>query len=271
MKCQLSSQDLYFLIDTLMPGTRDLEHAAGVIRGDDRFVEAMLDDDRLFQRMISDDEVLVKVSPWLFFTVLLRRARRDLETETFTVERRSQQKVFLFDTDLVVDLLQQEALQDYLASVLASFTRIESITIPVRVKQGIWHKYRINDLDVGSLMRYSDRVEEPVRFDAYRRIGDVCLFLTGMFPDYIEAQARYPASRRLRLRAKSQLLMSREDYEDYGRAFYRLAAEHRRAETEGLAGVLKNLSENFVLAEKPLTFLTDRYLRLTKHRLFDMS
>lgn len=270
MKWRLSDQDLYFLIDTLMPGTRDLEHVTNMIREDDRFIEAMLDDARLFKRMVSDEEVLVKVTPWLFFIVLLRQARRDLEQESFTVERRSQQKVFLFDTDLVVDLLKQDALQDYLAVVLASFTRIRSVTIPVRIRSGVWHKYRVNDLDVSSLIRHSARIDESFRFDTYRRIGDVCLFLTGIFSDHIESQVRYPASRKLRLQAKGKILMSREDYEDYGRAFYQLAAEHERAESEGLVEVLQELSENFVLAEKPLAFLTERYLKFSKHKLFDV-
>jgi hypothetical protein len=34
--------------------------------------------------------------------------------------------------------------------------------------------------------------------------------------------------------------------------------------------VLTTLSESFFLAEKPLAFLTDRYLRFTRHRLFEL-
>jgi len=271
MKWQLSLQDLYFLVDTLMPEAHDRERVASVILRDEQIVEAMLDDERVFRRMISDEEVLVRVSPWLFFIVLLRRARHELEKEPFTVERRDQQKVFLFDTDQVIELLQQESLQDYLAAVLASFTRVRSFTIPVRARRGIWHKYRVSDLDVGSLVRFSETVDEAFRFDAHRRIGDVCLFLTGIFPDYIEAQHRYPLSRQVRLRARSEPLNSREDYEDCGRTFYRLAAEHERAQAEGLAQVLQNLSQNFVLAEKPLAFMAERYLKLTRDRLFDVS
>lgn len=271
MRWQLSLQDLHFLVDTLMPETRDRERAASVIQRDEQIVEAMLDDERLFQRMVSDDEVLVRVSPWLFFTVLLRRVRRELEKEPFTVERRDQQKVFLFDTGQVVELLQQESLQDYLAAVLASFTRVRSVTVPIRVRKGVWHKYRVSDLDVDSLVRYSETVDETFRYDAHRRIGDVCLFLTGIFPDYIEAQHRYPHTRQVRLRARSQLLSRREDYEDYGRAFYRLAAEHERAEEEGLAEVLQSLSQKFLLAEKPLAFMAERYLKLSRNRLFDVS
>jgi hypothetical protein len=50
----------------------------------------------------------------------------------------------------------------------------------------------------------------------------------------------------------------------------RLAAEHEKARAEGLEGVLAALPENFVLAKKPLAFLSDRYLQFAKHRLFEL-
>jgi hypothetical protein len=253
-----------------MPGYGDRERAADLIQGDDRALEPMLDDEQLFRRMVTEEEVLVHVSAWLFFTVLLRRARRELGQETFTVERRNRQKVVLFDADRVVQLLQKESLLDYLAATLASFTRIESVTVPVRVKRGIWRKYRVSDLDVESLVRFSQAVDEEIRFDSYRRIGEVCLFLTGMFPEYIEAQHRYPLSREARPGMKSRLCSSREDYERHGRAFYNLAAEHEKAEEAGLSDVLATVAEDFVLAEKPLAFLADRYLGFTRHRLFEL-
>jgi hypothetical protein len=63
---------------------------------------------------------------------------------------------------------------------------------------------------------------------------------------------------------------SLEEYEAHGRAFYRLAAEHETARREGLDEVLAILSENFVLAEKPLTFVANRYLQFVRHKLFDV-
>ena len=67
---------------------------------------------------------------------------------------------------------------------------------------------------------------------------------------------------------RSRIVKSREDYEAHGRAFYRLAAEHERARIEGLQEVLATLSENFILASKPLAFLANRYLGFSRHRLF---
>jgi len=270
MRERLQRRDLLFMVETLMPGVDDREDAAARIQADERTIEATLDDDRLFRRLMTGEEALLQVSPWLLFTVLLRRARRDLDLAAFTVERRDRLKVSLFDTDRVIQLLDHGPLRDYLAAMLASFTRIESVTVPVRVRKGIWRRYRINDLDVEGLMRYCQAVDEPFRFGPYKRIADACLFLAGMFPEYIDAQHRYPLSRRVRPRMRGRTLTSLEDYEAHGRAFYQLAAEHERARMERLDDVLSTLSDNFILAEKPLDFLANRYLRFARHRLFEL-
>jgi hypothetical protein len=220
--------------------------------------------------LMADDELSVSVSPAFFFKVLLLRTRRDLEQELYTVEHRHLQKVVLFDVNQVVDLLALPAVCDYLATMLASFTRVHSVTVSFHVRAGLWHRLRINDLDVDSLVRYAQLLDEEHRFEVYQRIADACLFLTGIFPEYIESSHRYPQSGEPRLRVKSSLLHSLDDHEAYGRTFYRLAARHPLARQHALDQVLDTLSEQFVLAEKPLTFLAERYLSLRKHRLFEL-
>lgn len=267
---RLPKRDVRFMVDTLMPESLDKERVVALVQDDERFLEAMLDDERLFERLMSGEEILLSVSPWLLFTVLLRRARRDLEQTAFTTERRSLQKVVLFDTNEVADLLDQDALRGYLATMLASFTRIESMTVAVRVRKGIWRRYRTNELDVESMMRYSQALDEALRFEPYKRIGDVCLFLSGVFPSAIESKYRYPLSGEIRPQARSRTVVSREDYEAHGQAFYRLAAEHEAAQMEGLEDVLETLSEDFILAEKALSFVANRYLGLVRTQLFGM-
>jgi hypothetical protein len=265
-----SYADAMYLVDTLMPSARDPARAAATVRNDPEILEAMLEDDRLIRRLLDGEQVLLNASPRLFFEVLLRRTRRDMEKEAWTLERRSLQQVVIFDGDRVLELLARPELLDYLASTLASFTRVESTTIPVRVRKGVWRRYRVSDVDVDSLIRFCHVVEPHDRFSWYKRIGDTCLFLTGLFPEYIEAQHRYPLTRQPRPRSRSALCRSREDYEAQGRAFYRLAAEHDDAGVVGEQGVLALLSANFILAGKPLAFMADRYLGFTKHHLFDL-
>ena len=265
-----SLQDLRFVVETLVPERGDPDHVVNLIQDDEPLLEAMLQDDRLFQHMMDDDEIFMSVSPRFFFKVLLLRARHDLQQEVYTIERRQSQKVVLFDARRVVRLLSDPAVCDYLSVMLASFTRIHSATIPIRVRPGIWRRLRVNDLDVDSLVRYAQLLDEEHRFATYQRIGDVCLFLSGIFPEYIGARQSYSPSGRPRPRLRISLLHGLEDYEAYGRTFYGLAARHRQAQVQGLDPVLQTLSQHFILAEKPLAFLAERYLALHKRNLFEL-
>lgn len=266
MTWQLRDEDLRFILETVAPHV-DPDSVGEV---SEAWLEEVLENDELFERLVGESQLLMQVSPWFFFNLLLRRSRRDLTTETFTTERRARQKVVIFDTEQVVELLETEPILEYLASMLASFTRVASVTVRVSVGRGVWRRYRTNDFDVEGLIRYAEAVDEAYRFEPYKRIGDVCLFLAGMFPEYIDAQYRYAVSHQIRPAMKGRLLQSREDYEQYGRAFYELAAEHERAEVGELDEVLATLSERFLLAEKPLAFVANRYLWSSRHQLFGL-
>jgi hypothetical protein len=262
--------DLRFVVETLVPERNDPEHLVELLRDDEALLERMLQDERLFRQLMNDEEIFSSVTPFFFFKVLLLRARRDLEREIYTIERRNLQKVVLFDANRVVDLLDDPDVLEYLATTLASFTRIHSVTIPIRVRRGIWYRMRVNDLDVDSLIRYAQMIDEGQRFDIYRRIGDACLFLAGVFPEHIDVRPSYPQSSEPRLRMQSSLLHNLEDYEAHGRAFYRLAADHPRARAEGLDRTLKTMSQQWILATKPLSFVAQRYLSLRKGQIFPL-
>ena len=270
MKWRLTQRDALYLVDTLVPGSGDRVHTADLIRGDEHVIGAMLDEERLFRRLMEGEDVMLNVSPWLLFMVLLRRTRRELELQAFTVERRNRQKVLLFDTGQVIGVLARDEVLGYLATTLASFTRNRIVAVPVwRGEVARW--YRTSDLNVVGLVRHCEALPEEARFDSYRRIGDVCLFLTGMFPEHIEAQYRYAASGGVRPQTKARILNRLEDYESHGRAFYELAAEHEMARAGEVDTVLRVLSENFVLAEKALAFLANRHLRFTRQALFELQ
>jgi hypothetical protein len=102
-------------------------------------------------------------------------------------------------------------------------------------------------------------IEEEEATDEVARI-----YATGQ--DLIH-EGRRPKNWRL---MRSRLFQKVEGYEAYGRAFYQMAAEHDLARQEGLKEVLKTLSENFILAEKPLAFVAARYLAFARHTLFGL-
>src|SRR5262245_16987983 len=126
MRGRLTPSDARFIVETLLPGRADQDLVAEGLQVDESHLETMLDDEQLFRRIMGEKNILLQISPWLFFTLLLRRTWRELEREAFTVEQRSRQKVVLFDADRVVQLLAQAPVRDYLATMLASFTRLES-------------------------------------------------------------------------------------------------------------------------------------------------
>ena len=80
--------------------------------------------------------------------------------------------------------MEAPGVPEYLAAMLASFTRVESYVRPVRVRRGVWRKVRYNDMDVDSLLRFCAEADEQQRLRFYKRIADVCLFVTGIFRDY---------------------------------------------------------------------------------------
>jgi hypothetical protein len=168
----------------------------------------MLVDDRLFARLMNDDEAFVGISPGLCFEVLLRRVHRDLEASTHTMERSGRQTIPVFDTGSVVGFLGRPGVIEYLAHMLASFTRIQGFVVPVRVRKGIRRRIRFNDMDVDSLIRVCSTADEAERVNYYKRIADVCLFITGVFREHA-APAPTTANRSARQRRSLEIMKPR--------------------------------------------------------------
>ncbi len=265
---RLSDGDLDFLIETVNRGMIDKLKLKQIIREDEGFRNTFIADDKVFRRLMDDDEILLKISPTLFFEILLRRVVNDLKRVSYTVERTSTMKIPVFDTKEVVELLTRESLLDYLAQMLSSFTKIENYIIWVKTKTGILEKIQFNDLDIFSLMGLCEVVEDEHRLGFYKRIADICLFILGIFPDYAEHEYRYPFTGQVRPYFRGKVRISPEEYEKEGRKFYKLAAEHQSARELDLSEVFWALYENFQKAKKPLNFIAEFYLQYKRQKLF---
>ena len=264
----LTERDLDFLVETVSPEARDKGRLKQVIREDRDIRNSYVGDEKVFQRLMDEEESFVKISPILFFEVLLRKAAQDLEKAQYTVEKSRTMKIPIFDTQEVVGLLNREDLLFYLADMLSSFTRVESYTIPVRIREGIWERVRFNDLDILSLMRFSQFVDNEHRLGFYKRIADICLFIMGIFPDYAERDYRYPFSGQVRPHVRGKLRISPADYTEEGQKFYKLAAQHPSAREMHLEEIFWALHRNFQKAKKPLNFIADYYLQYRRDRFF---
>ena len=260
--------DLDFVISETAPDAKNKAHLKQLVQEDDDFRQALVGDNRVFQRAMADEEVFLNISPGLYFEILLRRALNELEVATHTVEWVGKQSIPVFDTVEVVDILARSEVLNYLAQMLASFTRIHSYIISVRVRKGIRRRIRYNDMDIDSLLRLSSSADEEERFGFYKRIADVCLFISGIFSAYAPSSYSSEASGQDNLRRIRHMRRSMEDYEEEGRRFYSLVEDHPTAQTLNLSEVFGLLSKNFTAARKPLSFIATHYLHSRNHNLF---
>jgi len=265
---RLSDKDLDFLIETVHPEVIDKLKLRQIIGEDEGFRNTFISDEKVFRRLMDDEEIFLKISPTLFFEILLRRVVNDLKGTSYTLERTSTMKIPVFDTKEVVELLSKESLLDYLAQMLSSFTKIENYVIWYKTKTGILERIQFNDLDIFSLMGLCEVVEDEHRLGFYKRIADICLFILGIFPDYAEREYRYPFSGHVRPQFRGKVRISPEEYETEGKRFYKLAAEQPSAKELDLAEVFQALHENFQKAKKPLNFVAEFYLQYRRHKLF---
>jgi hypothetical protein len=209
-------------------------------------------------------------SPFLIFAVAVHRAATELATMDHVPERSGQrQRVPLFDAPELRDFLGSAARRLFLAELLASFTRNAAQYRPVpkgrpRPARG----RRVSELDLVRMAGLLDTVPEAERAGVYRRLGDVALFLTGMFPDYAAAHALGPVSAARLLRA-AQVPARQHDrladapaidlFEHLGAQWYRTAWGLAPAHTARLA-VVAEVAERFRQARRVLNHIADRCL-----------
>jgi hypothetical protein len=226
----------------------------------------MLADEKALRHLLDDPLSVLRVSPALFFAVLLMRVKSDLQRQPYTFERSRGLTMALFDTPQILQLLEKKELMAYLTDMLVSFVRINSFSTAVRVRRGVWRRVRFSDFDIDSLVHYGNSIDESFRFSVYKRIADICLFTLGVFSPSEQAE-NVPLPF---LQAKSMLRTkrSRDDYVAQGVSFYTLASRHKEAQVRNLSEVLSTLAEKFTLAAKPLSVMSSRYLEPFKENVF---
>ena len=181
---RFTDKDLDFIVSHAARGSGEPGRLKRAIVEDDKLRAAMVSDDSLFERVMNDDEVFLRVSPTLYFEILLRKAHSELEVATYTLETSVRENIPVFDTDKVLEFMKRPGIVEYLATMMASFMKIQSYVVPVRVRRGVRRRVRYNDMDVDSLIKFASHADPMERFRYYKRIGDVCLFVSGVFPGH---------------------------------------------------------------------------------------
>ena len=220
----------------------DLAGAVRALRNDPAVLAAMLEDQRLEPAVLQDPQILLKVSPYFFFSVLLRRARRELRQRTFTAEWLAPRKRLpVFDAPRIAASLEDTARIHYLADLLASFTSVAR-SPGNRVPPGPTDR-GFHELNLDDLRRLRQNAHAAQRFALDRRLGDVALFLAGVFPDSARGSVEL------------------DEWEGESQARYRSAARAPEARQCGLRETLDGLAADLHPARKALNFVADRFLQ----------
>lgn len=218
------------------------------------------------------------VSPYLVFSVAVHRAAEELRDAVFTHEWVGlRQRVPVFDVDVLREFVDDHLRRIFLAELLASYTRVASGSTWVMTPRGP-RRHRFSELDPVRMASLLDVVPESDRPGVYRRLGDLSLFLTGVFPDHTAAQGVSLLDEE-RLRRIGGLLAEHGDrapeegelmeaerlgavglLEELGRRWYRLAGDAARGPLLGSMQAAREMAGRFREARRVLNYVTDRFL-----------
>jgi hypothetical protein len=232
------------------------------------------------QRLVggAGNETLLRASPFLIFAVMVERCRHDLRGASHVSEWLGpRRRVPVLGPHDLAEFLEDGWRRLFLAQLLGSYTHVASGTVFVPTRRG-FRRQRFSELDPVRLAGLLEVVSEAERPGIYRRLGDVALFLTGIFPDHTAtsgfspvAESRLLRAGRLRSSGPSGPLADTGAVgllEELGQRWYRLAAAGVPSPRSQELEVVGDMSTRFGEARRVLNMMTDRYLWPARDRWF---
>lgn len=215
-RVQFAAQDMDFILKVLGRKIGDAECLVQLL-ADEESRDQILDNEVLLHALLERGGCL-QVSSRFYFYILVRN-----------VFRRSG--------------IQDRAVADYVAEVLAEFARAERArcVIPGR---NVPLDYFFEML--AALQNADDRTSFFIR----AHIGNYSLFLSGVFPD------------RIRSRSEVRGFPDVEYYDALGQAHYRAAGDHRLAQRYEVATIFNTLAERFKTSRLALNDIADRFFSI---------
>lgn len=213
VRASVGRDDALHLIELLAGGDADLRHAARQ-RLEADGVDALLDDPRVLNAVLTDPHVNVR--PPVFFYILVRQS-------------------------LLEGGVEDKATADYVASMVLAFAHGGRAG---RVSEGAQEEYRYL-VDIVARMSESPPKEA---FMLRVHLGDFSLWLSGVFPDFIESRVRRRGAPPIRY------------YEQMGMAGYAMASEAPEAASMGVGSVYSEVSKHFGRVRVALNRISDRHV-----------
>jgi hypothetical protein len=275
----------------LHPDRRPTE-AREVIMSAGRELEKLLGSTRVFESVFSGSDTgdpLLAASPFLVFSVAVHRSAADLASASYVSEwlglgRRAP----VFDVAQLREFMAAPWHRLFLIELLASYTHVSSGSVLVQTRRG-FRRQRFSELDPVRLAALLDVVSAAERPGVLRRLGDVALFLTGVFPDHVARRGFGPIEEGRLIRSSGraagrEMTPSRDPrntvvgdrgavglLEQLGRRWYRAAfasLPHPIAENVAVIG---ELPERFDEARRMLGYVTEHFLFPHRDKWFGLS
>ncbi|MDQ3932530.1 MAG: hypothetical protein M3252_06820 [Actinomycetota bacterium] len=270
----LTEDDLLLLARAARLDPTNPLRAVTRLRRDPPLLERVLAHPDTIQAVLGErDEAdpLLGVSPFLLFTVAVNRALDDLGRVRFVPEWAGpRQRLPVLGTDALLGFLADPARRFFLAELLASYTHVASGSLWTRTRRG-WHRQRYSELDLVRMAALFEVLPRQEHAGLYRRLGDLALFLAGVFPDHTASRRFAPIEVERLSRALdtvgrqdlAELLAIRGGIgllEQLGQRWYGLAVRSSTAPQTRSTRLVADVAERFSEARRVLNYLTDHHL-----------
>ena len=271
---RLADRDLA-LLASATGGFRRVAEGVERLRSDPARIGHLLDSPEVFDALFAPwtepaSQPLAVAGPFLVFSVLLAGTARQLASRSFVREWIGpRERIPVFDVQPLRGFLDDAGRRIFLADLLASYTRVASGAVWIHDRRG-WSKRRFSDLDPVRLLSLLDVVSESERAGVYRRLGDVALFLSGVFPDFVSRRLFGPVQAERLERALAATPRSAGVPEEapgaigllerFGRGAYSVVLAHTPHPRIDLGRALEEVTERFADARRVLNVLTDTHL-----------
>lgn len=211
---RFTADDFEFVVQTLARGERDAV-SLGKLLSDESSRDEVLDNEALYTELI-DNCGCLKVSPALYFYVVVRRAFQNAG-------------------------IRGRELSDYVAAVMLAFGQMTQGKLSEEASP------YISDL----LIMLQDAGPRQ-RLLIQTHIGDMTMFISGIFPDRVRRQCDRRGAPSLAF------------YEQIGQSQYHSAAQDLKAREAGMDKVFLSLADNFHDIRCVLNDMSDRVFHLSE-------